>query len=657
MFLPGVPSVIVDQFRGAITRLDPYTVPITNGLYAQNVTFIRGGVATRYGHSAVFNQTDGAITALLNWVFYDGGSPTSVVVYYAPSVGVQGLIQGINFTFTLMASIGSAGAVMVPDGNRVYSAFYDSTGRKGFSYGQVFGKGVGSDPLFASPMSNVPVITEPAAGLVTAGTHRIGYLPTTRNGSDRNLSPFAAGAFAPVEFTASGSKNIQVAIPGPVPSYMVGNNNVQVVMSTAANLNRYFLVPGAIASLDGITGATITLSISDDDLTATGTDVTNQRTLMSNGLEVAPFNPPIKPWALFTFSSRMIYCAADAAGNPGLFISEPDDYQHITLDQHFRALEGLAQPIQGFSMRGVAYVGTQFSFFSVEDNGDVPVSWSPPQKVDGSVGILSPTCIAVNQAAGYAAIAAEKGLYWFQGGVFPPLPLSYYQSDWARIDWTKATQVQIVDDRLNRRIIVNAPLVAAPVLVATPTSGAGIYQMTWDYTEGDTPETVKYSIQFFANYPVGAMGVIQNIANYLTEVWYAPSSNGYVIRQNDGSEANPYRDVAANNAAVAINSRYRTAHLPGAEDPMKTVNDYHGAKLRITGAGNLAIKVYGVDGVISITPKRSPLSLNRVPGREEMVKWFLRSEQESLELGTNDIDSFFSLSRIEAGYTNAMPQR
>jgi hypothetical protein len=656
-FLKGVLEVEVNDFNGAITRLDPYDVPRNNGLYALNVSYTPGNVATRYGHSTVFNQTDGAITALAGWVLYDGSGINNIVMYFVPSSGtVIGYIQVGAVSFTMMtAGAASAGAVLLAVGNRVYAVFYDSSGRIGTTYGQVFGKGIGADPLFAAPLSNVPTITETAAGVVTAGIHRVAYLPTTRNGFTTNLSPFTSGAFAPVSFTSTGGQNLHVVIPASIPTYMQGTNNVQIVMTTTTNLNRYFTVPGAIGSLSA-GGATINVSIDDDDLAATGVDVTNQVNLLTNALETAPYNPPFKPYAIFAYSSRMCYCTFDSANVPVIYVSEQNDFQHLTADQHGIYLEGLVQPITGFSMRGTAYIGTQFSFYSMEDNGDVPVSWIPPQKVDGSIGILSPTCIAVNQAAGYAAIASERGLYIFHGGIFPTLPVSYYQSpDWARIDWTTPTKVQVVDDQLNKRFIVLATLLAGDDSSAT--SAAGTYRLTWDYTDGDTADTAKYSIAKFESYTPGAIATIQNISNSLTEVWYAPNASGYIIRQNDGSEANPYRDVATNGTPTAINSKYQTTLVPGDEDPTQTIHDFHGGHLRVTGNGNMAMLVAGLDAAVTTTPAASPLALSTTPGKELLVKWWLRSERASFTFGTFAQDEWFSMAHLNLYYTNAFPQR
>lgn len=653
-FLPGVLEVEINDFNGAVTRLDPYDVPRDNGLYALNVSYAPGNVATRYGHSGVISQADGAITALAGWVL--PGATLSIVMYFVPLTGlVIGYVQPLGVPFTMMtAGVASVGAVMLPAGTRAYAVFYDVTGRTGTTYGQVFGQGVGADPLFGAPLPNVPTITETATGVVTAGVHRIAYLPTTRNGFTTNLSPFISGVFSPVEFTSTGGQNLHVVIPATIPTYMQGTNNVQIVMTTTTNLNRYFTVPNAIGSLV-VGGATINLSITDDDLAATGVDVTNQVNLLVNGSTTAPYSPPFLPSAIFTYSSRMCYCTV-AGVTPVIYVSEQNDFQHLTADQHAVYLEGLAQPITGFSMRGVAYIGTQFSFYSMEDNGGVPVSWIPPQKIDGSIGILSPTCIAVNQAAGYAVIASERGLYVFHGGIFPVLPTSYYQDpDWQRIDWTTPTKVQVVDDQLNKRFIVLAPLLVGAG--STPTSAAGMYRMTWDYTDGDTADTAKYSISKFESYTAGAMATIQNITSHLTEVWYAPNAAGYLIRQNNGSETHPYRDVATDGTATAINSKYQTTLVPGDEDPTQTIHDFHGGHLRATGSGSMALLVSGLDSTVTTTPAASPLTLSAAPGKELLVKWWLRSERASFTFGTNAIDEWFSVAHLNLYYTNSFPQR
>ncbi len=429
-------------------------------------------------------------------------------------------------------------------------------------------------------------------------------------------------------------------------------------MTTTTNLNRYYAVPGAIVSAFLGPPATIVADISDDDLTATGTDVTDYQNLLTNTLTVAPWGPPFVPSAIFTYSSRMGYITIDSSNVPVVYISNQNDFQHIAADQNAIYLDALDKPVQGFSLGGLCYIGTPFAFYSCSDNGDFPVTWTPPQKVFGSVGILSPTCVAVNPSQTRALIASEAGFYLFQGGIFPALPLSYYQQpDWQRIDWTKPTQVQVADDQTNKRFIVLAPMLADAL--GTNTSAAGTYELTWDYTEGDTPQTVKYSINSYTAFAPSAVTIVQNVTNFISEPWTAPSAQGVVIRQSNGLDTNPYRDLnTAGDTPEPIQFLYETALVPGNKGGVQaTVHDYQGAHFRVTGSGNMSIQANGIDGVITKVPARSPIALSLTPGQEELVKWFLRSEQQSIQVGTDGVDEFANISLIRVYWMNSLAQR
>lgn len=711
--LQGVSEIDVNTFNGACLKLDPYSVPITSGLYSQNVSYVRGLVSTRYGHSTVVTiTTDGALTSIYNWFFIFGATglstvPVSTLTYYAPANGVRIWEQGpsTGFSGIIVPVTGAAGAVFSGAGQRLYMAFYDVTGRSGFGSGYVYGWNIGADPLFASPIANTMAFSEPTTGTITAGAHKFGYLTVTRNGYQGLLQPAAdvggVATFQPVSFTAAGGKNLQVVVSGSIPTYLVGGT-MQLVMTTVANPNQYFAVPGAIVTASS--SATFIVDISDNLLAQTATDVTAYMDVLTSTVAGIP---PFHPSAVFAYSSRMGYVTIDGSGFPVVYISNQNDFQFLTADQHGIYLENQAQPIHCFSLRGVCYIGTQYGFYSVEDNGDVPVTWTPPQLVDGQIGILSPLCVWVNSSAGYAAIASDRGFYIFQGGVFPALPLSYYQQeDWQRINWLVPTTVQVVDDQLNKRFIVLAPLtntvasvsgsgpytittVTGPHLYQTglnvtinsstaaitvtgpntftfataPPVGATIYpltashEMTWDYTEGDTPETVKYSLNSFANYNAGAVTVMKNLTTSLQEVWYAADTNGPIIRQNDGTEANPYRDVSTAGGTGIISALYETSLIPNSADETSTLHFYHGAHLRVRGNGNLSVLANSVDGTVSTVPLQSPVALTPAPGQELLVKWFLMNEQESIEVGTSALDQWFELALMRVYYTNEFQQR
>lgn len=733
-FLPDTQTAVQDRFSGSLIRLDSYSVPVGNALYAQNCDFLKAEVSTRLGHSVAFTIPGGrgGTTSLYNWLFIFSGpalgaTPITIAMYYCPAVGAAGYkqfpIQDIGVLFPVT---GAAGASLQGAGSRLYGAFYDSSGRLGIAQGEVYGWSLGTDTLFEPPLQNVPVASETGAGVVTAGVHRIGYLYTTRNGYTGPLCPVnPQTVFTPISFTSTGSHNLQVQIPGPYPAYMTaGSSEIQIVMTTVANPNQYFAVPGAIRS-PASAPSIITFSIDDADLAATGLDVTSYINLLS---QTVGGTGPFFPSALFTYSSRMGYVTIDSFGDPVVYFSDQNNFQHITADQHGIYLDGQAQPVQCISLRGVCYILTLYATYSVEDSGDVPVKWTPPQLVDGSIGILAPTCVTVNPSLGYAGVASDRGFYIFQGGIYPALPLSYYQQpDWNRINWNVPTTVQVADDQLNKRFIVTAPLkttIAAvtgggPYTITTsvpnginaqssssphlyqvglkvsitgvtgivsitsivspnmftinggagaPTVGGIIApqqanaQMTWDYTEGDTPETVKYSLNAFGAYNVGAMATIENYATAVQEVWYTPSVQGVAIRQNAGSDNLAYEDVDSTGNPTSYAWLYETSLFPGPEEatssvPDSTLHQYCGAHLRIGGTGSISLIAYGIDHIISKVPAASPLALTQFPGKEYLVRWALMSEQQSIQFGMTVFNTSAFLNLIRAYYTEYCPQR
>jgi len=204
---------------------------------------------------------------------------------------------------------------------------------------------------------------------------------------------------------------------------------------------------------------------------------------------------------------------------------------------------------------------------------------------------------------------------------------------------------------------VLAPLIADSNAEAA-IAAAGTYQMSWDYTEGDTPDAVKYSIDPYTSYTPRSIAMILNATSFVLEPWTGPSTNGPVIRKNSGHEANPYRDVDMSGVAEAIDAAYETAIVPGEDASFQaTVHDFHGAHFRVQGVGDMTIRADGIDNIRSVTPVRSPLALSTTPGVEELVKWFLRTEQQTIRFGNANVDEYFTVLMIRAYHTNAMPIR
>lgn len=740
---PDNSTALVTQFMGAAYAQDAYDVDPAHALYAENIDYALGQndrvqCGTRRGVSQVaqISSTDGRISRIGTWFFSYGGTQGSIVAMYSVANGVRFyVILAGAFSRIIMPVTGAASATFVSDGLRMYTAFCDSTGRKGTAQGYVYGLWQGTvitsggndavDTLFASPIpATIATVatSQPGAGVVTAGTHRLAYIFTTRNGYTGALNPVtAAGVFAPASFTAAdGTHNRRVVITwASIPTYLNPSfaptaPTVQIAMTSAANPAQYFLVPGAIGNVPGSAGTTtIDLSITDNDL-VTGTDVTQYQNLLTAVAGAGPFNPS----SIFQYSSRMAYVTLDSAGLPVVYFSDQNAYQSLTAAFHGVYLEGRQIPVHGASMGGLCYIATLAGLYSTQDNGGYPTTWTPPARVDGSVGVLAPSCMLA--VGGKILLASEKGLYLFRGGAFPQRPISYWQGpDWNRINWLAPTQVQVVDDSFDNTIRVlapvNAPITGAtntnPIAITTavphlfqtgltvaisgvggntaanttqavtvtgpttytiPVAGNGTYTsggvsvpstpnavLCWNYSAGDDPGQPWYSIHSFTSYRVGSMATIRNINTNEDETWFAPATSnpGNMVRRVLPTDALIHRDVDLSGTAAAINCPYETSLLPGVQDESDTLHDYHGAHFRVTGSGSLALVAYGIDHVRSSTPLASPIALSPTPGLEYLVKWFLRNEQQSIRFSTNAVDSYFAMALIRAYYSNSLPMR
>lgn len=761
---PETSTALVPEFRGSSQSVDPYALDSAHGLLSQNVDFILGQpgasgaipvqAATRRGSSEVAQipAAAHAITTLASWYFSFAGTQNGYVAMYSPSIGLLFYDQSTaTFSGAIIAVTGAAYASVVFDGLRAYVAFGDFTGRKGISQGYVYGlfanntfTNPAADKLFFPPFQQGDISSPPpgtiffevgttlTAGVTTKGTHNFGYIVTTRNGYTGSISPVTvAGVFSPFTYAASTDKQLNALfVWNSLPSYVDPDNApfasvIQVVMTSASNLQEYYVVPGATATIPTISigTVTITFNISDADL-VTGTNVTQLQNLFTQDQSGAgPFNPS----AIFLYSSRVGYVTLDPSGFPVVFFSDVNAYQILRLADSGIYLEGRKIPVQGCSLGGVCYIATLDALYAVQDNGGVPATWAQPARVAGSIGIPAPSCMKA--VGGKLLMASEKGLYVYYGGTFPQIPISYWQNtDWNRINWLQPTQVQVIDDAFDHVIRVIAPLkvlvtaasntgtitittailinnvpVAYPhnfqtglnVTIAgvlgntnanttaaitvtglntftIPVAGNGAYtsggvvtpnspnaEMSWAYPEGDAPGMAFYSLNAFTSFRQASIATVRNILTNQDEPWYGPASSnpGNIIRRVLPTDSLIHRDVNLSGTATAINSLYETSLAPGQADDSMTVRDYAGMHARISGSGALAITAYGLDHVVSVVPLASPMTLNSTPGKEYLLKWFLRSEQQSILFGTNAVDAYFIAALLRVYYQGSLPQR
>lgn len=636
--LPDCKVALFSQFGGPWTSVDPYSVPLTNGLSAQNVEYINGQVKTRFGHSIILTPNN-TITSFTNWLFNILGTPKNWFFYHAAGIGSRAYdLNDIGAgPTTRIPQVTAYSAIYAVAGSRIYVAFY-SSGLAGDGSAYIYSYNGGAEKAFSPPITTNPVLTEPLSGLVTTGLHKIGYLITTLNGFTTRPSPAPGDVFTPVSITSTGGKNINVLVTAPWPASAA---SIQIIMTTVANPNQYYIVPGATVSVPG--GVTfpvnVSVSISDSDLAATGASATPYLTLLTQTVAgVAPINP----YFVLNYSSRMGYIGLDAAGFPVIYFSAKNKYQNVYADLSGVYLPGNLPITCAQPLRASIYIFGPHWTYTTSDNGREPVEWSPPQLVDGSIGTLAPYGVFQNAAQGFMWVADVGGLYLFIGGQYQKRPISYWQQpEWDRINWAAPQAVYVYDDAVNKKVHVLAPLDAA----TSPS-----HELVWEYADGADPDSVNFSYKRISGYVVGCGGIIQNPTTKRLEVWLGPSTNGSVIRENFGNEANPYRDVAA-----AIDSFYETSLLPGAENGPASLKKHHGGHLRVSGNGTLNLTAYSIQHVVSVTPPA--IIMTDPSGIETLVKFFLQNEQCSMKFGTNALDQYFKLALYRHYYTLGAPQR
>ncbi len=631
------------DFQGAWTLREESDVPSIGALLALNCQFNPGQVSKRFGYGTALSPSDAA-TALFNLIFTDAAfGPKNLLLWYANNSGKVRYADLSSPTPTdIYTQAGAYAACFAAAGSRAYISHFDANG-SGVGNGRVYSYGVGADALFARPMLTTEVGMSPsysAGGDLTPGTHKIGFIMTTRNGYRGRPSPITTlMAFTPTDLVVGTSNKTATITVTPTTTWPAYATSIQLIMSTASNSAVYYYVPGQVLSVPAGGGLAVNftgVSISDQSLTkaAAQVSIAQQNLLTQDYLGNAPFNPI----AVCEYGNRMVYVFNTATLGQGVFVSEKNNYQAISADQHIIYLPGQKRVTTAFTLGGgsLYLVGPNWTY-SISDTGDVPVTWPAPKQVDGSIGTLSIRGVAINPASGTGWVAHTSGLYRFQGGSYDSLPTSYEQSpEWSRINWQYAQAVQVLDDATRKRVVVIAPLDAA-------TSPSHI--LVWDYTNGTSPEQVKFSLDNIASFSPGSCEIVQNYTSKRLELWLGAAATGDILRQKNAGDTNPYRDRTNS----AINWVYETALLPGVDAERGQIHQHHGGHFIAKGLGSLAASAYGLDKQTSFS--MGSISLSTLPGLEYFLPCDLIAESIRLRFSNNTVDEYAVISLLRWYYS------
>lgn len=610
-------SFEITNFRGPWTALEDSDVPMEGARYAANVEYQPGAVKSRLGFASFYDLGE-PVSSMFNWVkvpdLVGGGNAGNYLFYINPTTTTAKVFYNLAppslWPSPLFTQADMATATFASGGTRAYIAPIKSNGQ---SAGQarvvgVYGSALQVDTAFKGQVAAgvVPAMSG-ATEFCTAGVHRIGFILLTRN-----------GFFGPItntsDVTVAAGQKITLTVT-PTTVWPTEASQIWAAYTTVANKNRWYLAPGGDAAVAAGAAfpATLTINSSDADLEAVGTEVSENLNLWSAAVDgTGPFNPSV----ILEINNRIGYIH-EYQGISQIAISEPEKPQHITLDQHVLTLPGQRQMVAGFMMpNGLYLCGPNWTYYT-SDNGDKPVLWPSMTLVDGAIGTTAPRGIAANPSQGYAWVASTGGLYLFQGGAYPNKPVSYYVSDWwARINWNAAGEIQVVDQPHIQKVRVKVPLDGAD---------KATHIFTFDYANGVGPEEICFSPDNITG--VANIGAIENVKNPTTgkmELWATNAVAGKIYRQQQATETNAYLDDGA-----AVAAAYETSLIPPKMN-VDSVKTFHGAHFRVKGSGDLALTVYGLDRVKSVTP--NPITLSATPGQEPLRQWYLLSEAETIRV-------------------------
>jgi hypothetical protein len=620
------PSKQITDLRGAWSRLIDETARSNRAFLARNVRFEPGGrVRTRDGYGSVF-VTAGKVSSMYNWVT----SSFNQLIFVENGVVVMRNLGTSTGTTLFTPSPAARGITVAEAGDKAFISGYGTSYGAGISQCRVSLPGItlGTiDKAFAPPWTNTLTITDVGDGNLTQGEHKFGYIVETRTGFTGKPSPQPGDVFNPTTFTvAAGGRRVNGTMTVNTPADAA---YVHPIMTRTDNPDKWYFVPNAVVAVPGGASGwliTLTFNISDENLAADAESADDHFFCLAQTTGgVGPFNPGV----LIPYGKRVAYLAGFKA-----YVSEIDDFQFLTEDQHVVELPGKRQMVTGFPLRQNLYIVGPSWTYGLNDNGDAPATWAASEEVSSAIGTTAPQGVCWKTAGDYAWVASEAGLFLFNGR-YSEKPISYMNGDmWSRINWSAAYAITVVDNFIKQIVHVAVPLDGA----TEPT-----HILNWDYQRGLDPMSVDFSYDDFSFGSFSAMCLVLDVATARQKIWLGPSAAGAVLREAAGT----YSD---NNATIA--SRYRTGHVLGNMKRKSKWARFGGADFDVSGAGNLDITVRGQDDTETVAV--GPIALTSSPAEAPRELFDLTSNDASIEVGVDALSEAFEFGGVEVFYRDWM---
>ncbi len=565
-FTEGCESAAITEFNGARPVLDSTDLLPGTALTSLNCQYVPGKVITREGFTPVVT---GAGTSAVSPYYYAYGDPAAAVSHYLAWFDFD--VGGGNYTFKARnlgtattytvktgLSVATSGASFASVGKRLYG----SPNQGGYPLGGAYvwdGNTTHTmDDCFQRPMKTTEVtlaLTQPGAGVATAGTHYVGVLFQTRSGYWTRPGPCDSSiVLQPQSIVSTGVNNIRATLT-PASTWPTWIAAVKLIYTSALNNFQYYVVPGTSTSITAGSATVYTIDFSVADLQlrsvgsqGAGTLADDYFSLLSmDGSNVAPFNVKFQ----LSWGDRIVWFG-NYGGVDTFFPSDQLNPEWISADQHAKQLPNGLPIGAAFVLGGVLYVvSSSGGVFGYSDDGGRPVNFSPPRILDSRISCQRADAVTVAASGGYAFVNADQGLFVYSGNTFPQTAMSYYQ----QTDFITGRTGTVKDFTREQIVLVQ--------------QGSGVIY-TFNYQAGMTPDKVrasKWTSTLFPSY--AGVETVYNPATTSWELWV--SANGGFLRQKSTktSDVALYTDFLSTTAfdpafgsIYAINWRYQCAPLP-----------------------------------------------------------------------------------------------
>jgi delta endotoxin len=330
----------------------------------------------------------------------------------------------------------------------------------------------------------------------------------------------------------------------------------------------------------------------------------------------------------------------------------PESFDSILSQVQIRSGDG-QQLRAGFPLRNSLYLAKDHYLGYVTDDGvNEPASWTFTE-VSATVGICGPNAVDWNEE--WAVFAERSGFYVCWGSdpvkITPEIQTDATntgRTSWASINWNAATTIWVRIDKINKMILIGAPINGA-------TSPNVVFMLDYQWLSNAediaASPLVTYS-QFtgkMLGHGRGRRWAVWNIsansmcfaerADGTSQPFFGGVGNGTVFQQKDVS-------LQGSDNGVAINSQYQGYPTPSSMEEQQYQLRAHRKllgylKFRALGSGmlNLAITTAQRSTIL----RGYALSLNPAGDGERPVN--AHGERFFLTVSTNAVNSWFQLEK------------